>query len=108
MIKRKVIVSFLCFLFGAALLFPSIQQFVHHLEEDHDHIVCVDSTVHLHEKVLDCELHDQQINSFSFELLSYPDFNKVLALPVQNDFVSSFFTSEITSKHLVRGPPSHS
>jgi len=108
MFKHSAIVSFLCLLFGAALLFPEIQQFIHHLEDDHEHIVCSDSTVHLHEKVLECELHDQQINAFHFELLDYPNFQNVHLFLVRDDNYISFFTSEKYTTQLLRGPPSHS
>ncbi len=68
--KRKIISHFLGVILTLVFLFPSLLQF-EHLFENHEHLVCKENKVHLHQKNLDCSIYDFHFSTFSF-LPIYP------------------------------------
>lgn len=68
--KKYVISHFFSGLLTLVFLFPSILQF-EHLFESHEHKVCKENTVHIHQKNLDCSIYDFHFSAFNFQLISH-------------------------------------
>lgn len=48
------------------ILLPSIVQ-LSHLYEEHNHVVCFNDSLHVHEKIQNCDIQDFHLTSFNFE-----------------------------------------
>lgn len=53
-----------------AFLLPTAIEFVH-FSDGHEHIVCNDSSEHLHQAAADCSVFHAQLNSFQYQVTSY-------------------------------------
>ena len=101
---KKHIRQFLAILFLGLLSFPVASQYVHVLAL-HEHTVCLESDLHMHEILPDCELDD----------LRLPAFDDVDLLEFEEQFVfepqtvnSAWQESSISSSLLTpqgRAPP---
>lgn len=63
--RNKIIGHFLGGILTFIFLFPSLLQF-EHLFENHEHPTCKESSVHFHQKNLDCSIYDFHFSIFSF------------------------------------------
>lgn len=102
--KHSYIKQLLTVFFLGLLSFPAATQYVH-VFELHKHEVCVESNIHMHENLPDCELDD----------LRLPLFDEVVYFELEQPFdqqwelVSTFWQqSAITTTHFPsrgRAPP---
>jgi hypothetical protein len=103
-VKNTIATSIFGFLFSLAILFPCIVQFTHFFEE-HENVVCAETAQHIHEKKIECEIHDFHIthfNCFSFEGIDTP---VIISFTAENEQLTSIFYSEKNHDFLLRGPP---
>jgi len=106
-LKNTIASSFFGFLFSLAILFPSIVQFTHFFEA-HENVACAETVQHIHEKKIECEIHDFQITPFNFYTFEGLSTLTITSYSVENEQVTSLFYSEKTHSFLLRGPPTHS
>ena len=103
-LKNTIASSFFGFLFSLAILFPSIVQFTH-LFEAHDNMACAETVQHIHEKKIECEIHNFQIAPFNFYTFGGLNTLIITSYSVENEQVTSLFHSEKTHDFLLRAPP---
>ena len=86
------------------LIVPNMLQFAHVLEE-HNHTICKEVSVHLHEAKWDCSLCDFNLSSFNFDFIS-PTLSED---PIAYSYLSiPYIEAEkigISSLIFLRGPP---
>lgn len=107
MVKNNIASILFGILFSLAILFPSFVK-VTHLFEDHEHIACAETKQHIHEKKIDCEINDFQINSFDSPAFEYSSLAISIFYTTEVDHYFSSFSSEKKHSFLLRGPPAHS
>jgi hypothetical protein len=102
--KNTIASSLFGFLFSLAILFPSIVQFTHFFEA-HENVACAETVQHIHEKKIECELHDFQITPFNFYKFEGLSILIITSYSIENEEVTSLFYSEKTIDFFLRGPP---
>ncbi|MBL4664097.1 MAG: hypothetical protein JKY22_11225 [Flavobacteriaceae bacterium] len=106
-LKNTIASSLFGFLFSLAILFPSVIQFTH-LFEEHEDVGCTETVHHIHEKKIECKIHDFQLTPFHFDSLEVYSELTITNYPEKDEEVTSLFYSEKTHDFLLRGPPATS
>lgn len=88
------------------LLFVPTFLALEHSFEQHEHKVCLDNALHMHEDIVECHIGDYQFTPYQFDLniyREYVEFN-IIKQPIFNSkyIVYSNYTSNL---NLLRGPP---
>lgn len=103
-LKKEIFKIVSAAIFSLVLLFPTAVK-VAHTFENHEHEVCIDYSVHIHQKRLDCSVCDFHFSIFNFtpqqlpELTVLQGFKKTETVYLLPEFsVSSTF-------YFLRGPP---
>ncbi len=102
--KKEIFKFIFAAIFSLALLFPSFVQLAHTFE-DHKHEVCIDFSVHIHKKQLDCSIYDFHFSLFNFEV--DPPF-KFAATNSFQTTETHYLLPEFTINavhYFLRGPP---
>lgn len=106
-LKKEILNIISAAIFSLALLFPTAIKLAHAIE-GHEHEACVDFSVHIHKKQLDCSICDFHFSIFSFETQNLPEF------AILNSFhrtetiylLPEFSLNE--THYFLRGPPQFS
>lgn len=92
------------YLLIAALVLPAVVQFSHFLQ-GHQHKLCEEQIVHVHQDEVDCEICHFQQKTFSYSFTAYPDLSEpVTKQEVKSFYTSSFYNFNQTNARL-RAPP---
>jgi len=88
-----------------SLLSPSAFQFVS-IFEKHEHIVCSEQQVHVHESIVECDVCLFHFTPLNYTLAQYKDL-EVLLIPetIKDSFASLLFHSFTVTNIQLRGPP---
>ncbi len=103
-VGKKILNIFFASVFTLALLFPIAIQFIHSIES-HEHVVCHESSTHLHEEKFECSIFDFHFSNFTYTPLELGVF-QVFKISSHSETLYTF--QEInTSLHYfyLRGPP---
>lgn len=103
--RKKIIGHFLGGILTLIFLFPSLLQF-EHLFENHEHSACKESSVHFHQKNLDCSIYDFHFSVFSF--LPSASENILTHIPRYSPlfYVLEDIYNNPNFHYTLRGPPS--
>jgi len=103
--RKQIVKSLTAFLMLVALLFPSVVELVH-FSDGHKHMVCTDSSEHLHQAEADCTAFHFQINSFQYDFAGYEEIKNPSYAPTKiKDFSSLVFSRFIRTNAQLRAPP---
>ncbi len=104
--NKKVLHTILSVLTTVILLLPIAVQFVHILEEEHEHIVCESENIqHIHKVEIDCSVyHFQQhvVTIFTFTSVDFISKKLINSSPIS---FNDKWNYEQILQHLNRGPP---
>ena len=88
---------------------PSVIQFSHLFEEDHEHIACTETQSHMHQSEVDCEICAFRILPFNNNFNDVVDFSpKKLILKRETAYVSLVLEDYYFTNKQLRAPPIHS
>ncbi|RKR14213.1 hypothetical protein CLV91_0288 [Maribacter vaceletii] len=103
--RTKKSKAFLSLVLLGLLLLPTAVQFIHTLDA-HNHFECTEKSVHIHKKVVECNICDFHFFSFSYDIYEYSDLAKTLT---PSKLVASLrvivLTTFINNNTSLRGPP---
>lgn len=104
--KKHILQQLIAIILLCVFLCPSII-YITHIFETHEHVVCNDTSTHIHQDVHDCNICDFHLTSFNFEICKSPDFIKpnIPTKQVKQYTVLLFNTFKKTNAQL-RAPPS--
>ena len=104
--NKKVLHTILSVLTSVILLLPIAVQFVHILEEEHEHIVCKSENIqHLHKVELDCSVchfHQHVVTVFHFQLIDFTSIKTIKNAPISLNHVWSNYQIQYS---FTRGSP---
>ena len=75
--KNNISLFIISFSLSALILLPVGIKF-EHIFENHNHISCHDSTTHLHEKLIECNLDAFSFSSYNIEFTTYNFSEEIL------------------------------
>nr|MCH9661684.1 hypothetical protein [Bacteroidota bacterium] len=76
-----------------------------HAVETHEHKACDEITIHIHEKEVECDLHDFQLTPSHFHLETYPEFLEETLISTEINWATPSFISVEKHHFFLRGPP---
>ena len=104
--NKKVLHTILSVLTSVILLLPIAVQFVHILEEEHEHIVCKSENIqHIHKVEIDCSVyHFQQhvVTTFNLPSIDFISIKLINSSPISFNDKWSY---KKLLQNLNRGPP---
>lgn len=104
-LKKQFGKSIAAFVLLTALMLPGAVQFFHMLE-GHEHVVCTDKEIHVHQTIEKCEVCSFHFTPFNFDTADFPDLEVPKVFVKRTiDFASLLFHSFKITNTQLRAPP---